>query len=115
MHGWWVFMGCLTAAGLALASGHCRRRRAERARIDRTRMTVEAWLPAVFSRTSALELNPKQPDDTTVLDPPTEDNLSPSASPRQAAPTGCAVRPRRRVVLSDPSLSTTLRPGWRLL
>lgn len=48
---------------------------------------------------------PETPDGTPALDPPTESSLS-----RR----DCAVRPRRRVVLSEPkALSTALLPGWR--
>lgn len=58
---------------------------------------------------------PEQPDDALVPEPPTGDNLSRTASPRQAMQAGCVVRPRTRVVLSDPSsLSATLSPGWRI-
>lgn len=55
-----------------------------------------------------------QPGSALVPEPPTGDNLSQTASPRQAMQAGCAVRPRIRVVLSDPSLSATLSPGWRI-
>lgn len=100
MYGWWFFMGCLAAAGLALASGHYRRRRAERARIDLCRATVDEpqlsapTTPIAHEAAPHAAIGPKQPG---VSRPPTGD-----------------VRCRRRVVLSDPSLSTTLAPGWRL-
>ncbi len=119
MHGWWIFVGCLAAAGLALASGHYRRRRARRLRIDLCRATVDGLsLSALalphFSRTSAHELNLEPRTSPRSSTPPTEDNLSRTASPRAAAKTGCDVRPRRRVVLSANDLSTTLGPGWRM-
>lgn len=102
MHGWWMLMGAVITAGTAIAPRLHRRHR-RRVQVARARAALATWLPAL-----------KQPDDTTVLDPPTEDNLSPSASPRQAAPTGCVVRPQHRVAPSDPSLSAALSPGWRL-
>lgn len=102
MHGWWIFMGCLTAAGSALASVHYRQRRARRVRIARVRATVEAWLsapnpPVGEVPTLSSPTGPQQPDDSLI------------------PPTRGVVRCRRRVVLGDTSsLSITLGPGWRL-
>lgn len=94
MHGWWIAMGLFAAAAcLALgpAYNHHRQRRAERARLNLLR--VEARLSA-----------PQAPDGT-VLDTPTED----APTPRGVG----AVRPNRRVALSDPDLSAALSPGRR--
>lgn len=106
---WWWIAGCLAAAGLALASVRYRRRRAERVRLDRIRATVgrslsAALTPAYEVPASPSSAGPRTPDGTTDLEPPTE-----ISSPSRA----CAVRSRRRVVLSASDLSTTLRPGWR--
>jgi hypothetical protein len=94
---WWIAMGCLTAAGLALTSAHYRRWRARRARIGRIRETVEAWLSH---------------------DPPADVKTSPADEQPGAVPfppTRNSARCRTRVVLGDTSsLSTTLAPGWRL-
>jgi hypothetical protein len=96
MHGWWILMGATTAIGLAVLS-RLRRHHRRRAQVDRVRTALSTWLPAL-----------KQPDDTTVLEPPTEDNLTPSVSPRQTAPTGCAVRPRRTLMFGDLGLDGTV-------
>lgn len=91
---WWIATG-LVAAVLALPLAlRLLRRRAERVRIDRIKTAVDCSLSAL-----------KQPDGTQALDPPTEGSLS-----RR----DCAVRPRRRVVLSANDLSTTLARRWRL-
>lgn len=106
MHGWWIAMGVLAAACLALAPTYNRhrQRRARRLRIDLIRAQVEVSLSALISRTA-----PRSPT------PPTGDDLnSAKASPRQASPTGCAVRPRRRVAVSAQDLTSTLSPGWRM-
>ena len=109
---WWWAMGCLTAACLALASVRHRRRRAQRVRIDRIRELVDelplsaALTPAYEVPASPSSAGPRTPDGTTDLEPPTE-----ISSPSRA----CAVRPRRRVVLSASDLSATLAPPrWRL-
>lgn len=94
MNGWWI-VACIAAAVLALgpAYNHHRQRRAERARLNLLRFQVEARLSA-----------PQAPDGT-VLDTPTED----APTPRGVG----AVRPNRRVALSDPDLSAALSPGRR--
>lgn len=92
---WWISMGSLTAACMALVPVY-NRRRARRARLDEIRAQVEASLSAL-----------KQPDGTSLSNPPTESSPLPPTE-------DCAVRPRTRVVLSDLSLlSDTLAPGWR--
>lgn len=110
MHGWWIAVGVLAAACLAPVPRHCRRR-AERVRIGRIRAAIDLSLSAQtlphFSGTSAPGLNLKQPDDTSPSNPPTEGSL---LSPTE----DCVVRPRRRVVLGGPDLSTTLPSRWRL-
>lgn len=109
---WWWAMGCLAAAGLALASVRYRRRRAERLRIDRIRAAVERSLSAVLTpahevTASPSSAGPQPPDGTLALDSPDRGQ----ALPRQPVPSG----PRRRVVLSANDLSATLAPPrWRL-
>lgn len=98
MLGWWSLMGAVIVTGMAVAPRFLRRHR-RRAQVDRARAALSTWLPAL-----------NQLGGATVPEPPTEDNLSRTAFPRQATQAGCAVRPRRRVVLSDPSLSATLTP-----
>ncbi len=98
---WWIAMGSSVAACLALVPVYGRRR-AERARLDMIRARVEASLSELL----------KQPDGSPTscgdrgVAPPTFASAA-------ASPAGSAVRCRRRVVLGDPSLSTTLGPGWR--
>ena len=111
MHGWWIAVGILAAACLALVSlNRHLQRRAERVRIDRIRAAIDLSLSAqtlpYFSGTSAPELNLKQPDDL-ASNPPTE------GSPLSLSE-DCVVRPRRRVVLGGPDLSTALPPRWGL-
>lgn len=102
MTGWWIFMGCLTAAGVTLASTRHRQRRARRVRLDLIRGQIEAWLSA-----------PQPPvDGLSFTFPSSAGPQQPGDSPEP--PTGEVTRPRRRVALSDPSLSATLAPGWRL-
>lgn len=98
MLGWWSLMGAVIVTGMAVTPRFLRRHR-RRAQVDRARAALSAWLPAL-----------NQPGGATVPEPPTEDNLSRTASPRQVAQAGCAARPRHRVAPSDPTLSATLTP-----
>lgn len=95
MHGWWVLMGAVIVTAVAIAPRLLRHHR-RRVQVDRVTEALSTWLPAL-----------KQPDDTTVLDSPDRGRALPLSR-------ACAVRPRRRVVLSANDLSTTLAPGWRM-
>lgn len=48
MFGWWILMGCLVAAALALAPRYIRRRQ-RRAQVSHIRAQVEPWLSALQS------------------------------------------------------------------
>lgn len=86
MHGWWIAMGIVGLAVLALTPNYNRHRQ-RRAQVSQIRARVEAWLSA-----------PDASTDGGGGVPPT----FPSAPHRRTVP------------LSDPSsLGGTVYPGWR--
>ncbi|SES20732.1 hypothetical protein SAMN04488000_118101 [Lentzea albida] len=102
MVGWWISMGCLLVAVLAVTPRY-NRHRARRVQVARVRARLAAWPSAPQSPVGGIPAprnapptGPKQP--VRALDLPDRG-------------TG---RRRPKVELGDPSLlSSTLVPGWR--
>lgn len=102
MTGWWITMGCLLVACLALVPSYTRRR-ARRVQVAQIRALVDDLnlrpKPPTGTGFGSCPVGPKQPDGSGV-----DGETPPTAASAACPDLGGAVRRRRRVGPGDPRL-----------